>query len=109
MIPKYLSPLKNSPFVLSILIINVIISIGAFDTGHHWDMSRTALSHFGFTDTTIEIMQVMNWMVDYYSVAVLGKMDDFQLLHCETLRSTNEVNTYITHTHPKVIHTQLHT
>lgn len=63
----------------------------AFDTGHHWDITYTALSMFGFSPRTIRNMQAMNWMVDFYSVSLIGKVSDFQLMHCDTLRGTNEV------------------
>jgi hypothetical protein len=39
----------------------------AFDTGHHSDVTRDALQNEGFKETPIKIVQVENWLVDYYS------------------------------------------
>ena len=39
----------------------------AFDTGHHSDVTREALQNEGFKETPIKIVQVDNWLVDYYS------------------------------------------
>lgn len=39
----------------------------AFDTGHHSDVTREALKNDGFKETPIKIVQVENWLVDYYS------------------------------------------
>eukprot|EP00026_Physarum_polycephalum_P006409 Phypoly_transcript_06451.p1 GENE.Phypoly_transcript_06451~~Phypoly_transcript_06451.p1 ORF type:complete len:583 (+),score=51.14 Phypoly_transcript_06451:166-1749(+) len=36
----------------------------------------------------------MNWMVDFYSVSLFNKINDFQLLHCDTLRNTSESACY---------------
>lgn len=36
----------------------------------------------------------MNWMVDFYSISMLDKISDFQLLHCDTLRNTSESACY---------------
>lgn len=78
---------------LALLLITPLLITPAqsFDTGHHSDLTQNALSFFGFSDDTIKIMQVLNWMVDFYSVNVGKKITDFQLMHCDTLRNTNEV------------------
>jgi hypothetical protein len=78
-------------FSTLLVVVGLIVRNGAFDTGHHWDITNTALSLFGFSPRTIRNMQVMNWMVDFYSVSLVGKINDFQLLHCDTLRNTSEV------------------
>jgi hypothetical protein len=39
----------------------------ACDTGHHNDLTRTALQRAGFSDTSIKAVQLENWLVDYYS------------------------------------------
>lgn len=74
-----------------IIIATTITQSNAFDTGHHWDITYTALTMFNFAPKTIKNMQVMNWMTDFYSVSLVGKVSDFQLLHCDTLRNTSEV------------------
>lgn len=76
---------------LLVVVSLLVVQNGAFDTGHHWDITYTALSLFGFSPRTIKNMQVMNWMVDFYSISIFNKITDFQLLHCDTLRNTSEV------------------
>lgn len=77
--------------VVLVFIFHISQNVNAFDTGHHWDITASALSFFGFSSGTIKSMQVMNWMVDFYSISFLDKISDFQLLHCDTLRNTTEV------------------
>jgi hypothetical protein len=39
----------------------------AFDTGSHFDLTRSVLAERGFGDTAIKVVQVENWLTDYYS------------------------------------------
>jgi hypothetical protein len=41
----------------------------AFDTGPHFDITRDALAAKGFGATAIELVQVTNWMTDFYEQA----------------------------------------
>lgn len=37
----------------------------AFDTGHHFDLTREAMQDRGFGNTAIEVAQLENWLTDY--------------------------------------------
>lgn len=39
-------------------------SARAFDTGHHSDLTRSALQEEGFGETAIQVGQMENWLVD---------------------------------------------
>ena len=39
----------------------------AFDTSHHWDMTRNALMREGFSDEAINVVILQNWLTDFYS------------------------------------------
>ena len=39
----------------------------AFDTGHHIDATWRAGDHQGFSSDARRLMQVANWLVNYYS------------------------------------------
>lgn len=60
----------------------------AFDTGHHSDLTRDALSDFGMSDASIKVCQVENWLVDYYSNQEVG-VDDHIIHDCEKLHADN--------------------
>ncbi len=85
-------------FIVVLCLVAAIIphhTVGAFDTGHHWDITYGALSLFGFSSDTIRIIQAINWMTDFYSMSVFHKISDLQLLHCDTLRNTSEVRYFL--------------
>ncbi|RYG88894.1 MAG: hypothetical protein EON58_19675, partial [Alphaproteobacteria bacterium] len=63
----------------------------AFDTGHHSDLTREALADLGFSDTAIQVAQVENWLVDYYSNREVG-VDDSIKSDCDKLHSDNLFN-----------------
>jgi hypothetical protein len=48
---------KKSLCVLLVLLSSFISQHGAFDTGHHWDITFTALSLFGFSEHTIRYVK----------------------------------------------------
>lgn len=60
---------------VSIVLLIVISSSGlfgpreayAFDTGHHSDLTRAAMQHYGFQKDAIKVVQVANWLTDFYS------------------------------------------
>jgi hypothetical protein len=41
----------------------------AFDAGPHWDLTVDALRAEGFNDTAAQVVQVTNWMTDFYEQA----------------------------------------
>jgi hypothetical protein len=70
----------------------------AYDTGHHSDLTREAMADLGFSDTAIEVSQVENWLVDYYSNREGGVEDSIKTncdkLHADDLFSEASVKNY---------------
>lgn len=88
-------------------------SARAFDTGHHQDLTRDALSAEGFStanDTAIRIAEFQNWVTDYYSSHPIRCVepindnkvcpktgyvrDDVEKLHFDNLFTTADVREY---------------
>jgi hypothetical protein len=72
-------------------------SAHAFDTGHHADLTREALAEVGMSNTAIQICQVENWLVDYYSVSPTssdGIVREVAKLHADNLFSEQAVTNY---------------
>jgi hypothetical protein len=72
----------------------------AFDTGHHFDATRTVLHERGFGETAIEIAQIYNWLTDYYSISPTSKTPiqgarevkaDVEKLHFDNLFTPREI------------------
>ncbi len=77
---------------ISMLAFAGIIPVAsAYDTGHHSDLTREAVADLGFSDTAIQVMQVENWLVDYYSNREAG-VDDSIKTDCDKLHSDNLFN-----------------
>lgn len=58
----------------------------AFDTGHHADLTHEVMAEQGFNQTAIEVAQVENWLVDYYSSQpIAGLKEDLERLHFDNL------------------------
>ncbi len=67
----------------------------AFDTGHHSDLTRAALSEFQMNENAIQTAQVENWLVDYYTnQAGAGLSGDLEKLHFDNLTTTPKVRNY---------------
>jgi hypothetical protein len=82
----------------------------AFDTGHHQDMTRSALARAGFGDTAIQVVQLENWLVDFYAVhplvtfhnlgainpdrTMVAMQHDLEKLHFDNLFTTEQVRDY---------------
>ncbi|GJM10086.1 MAG: hypothetical protein DHS20C11_23620 [Lysobacteraceae bacterium] len=71
----------------------------AFDTGHHEDLTKQAMRHYGFKPTSIKIVQLENWLVDYFAADPLVDVDqnfriDMEALHFDNLFSTSDVDQY---------------
>ena len=76
----------------------------AFDTGHHSDVTREALQNEGFQETPIKIVQVENWLVDYYSNWPVDQLPSTQIieeakkesdkLHFDNLFTTEDIRNY---------------
>ena len=69
----------------------------AFDTGHHFDLTGAALREEGFGATSIQAVQVANWLTDYYAANPLSRgavRTDLNRLHFDNLYGTDEVARY---------------
>lgn len=72
-----------------------VLPAAAFDTGHHHDLTRSALKTFGFQDTSIRIAQLENWLVDYYSnQPIAGLKADLEKLHFDNLLDSGRIRVY---------------
>ncbi len=67
----------------------------AFDTGHHADLTRSAMRTYGFNNHAIKMAQLENWMVDYYSTQPLvGLKGDLAKLHFDSLGNSPRIAVY---------------
>lgn len=69
----------------------------AFDTGHHFDLTREAMQDQGFGSTAIEVAQLDNWLTDYYcnSPSPASSIDsEVKKLHFDNLLNTQQVSNY---------------
>lgn len=82
-------------------VLGVLSAAGgarAFDTGHHYDLTREALSEFGMNENAIQVAQVENWLVDYYSnQPMIGLGEELEKLHFDNLTTTAKVRNYWGH------------
>jgi hypothetical protein len=92
---------NNKQIALAMLLtlgasLALISPVSAFDTGHHSDLTREALSDFGFSDNAIRMGQLENWLVDYYSSQPIfpGLESDLAKLHFDALDDTAKVRNY---------------
>lgn len=68
---------------------------GAFDTGHHLDLTQDAMQDQGFGTASIGIAQVANWLTDYEDKAITSSIQEHtSRLHFNSLRTTREVSNY---------------
>jgi hypothetical protein len=64
----------------------------AFDTGHHSDLTRDSMQVEGFGDTAIRVVQLQNWLVDYYSASPTSRVEDeANTLHFDNLFTPDQV------------------
>lgn len=78
----------------AVLLLSRPEPVRAFDTGHHHDMTRAALQGEGFAPgaTVIQIAQVSNWLVDYYSSSPLSSQtDSLAHLHFDNLATPAQI------------------
>ena len=69
----------------------------AFDTGHHWDLTISALGDQGFDNDAREIGGVSNWFVDYYvntPTDIAGMKEPCERLHFDNLFDTDDITAY---------------
>jgi hypothetical protein len=68
-----------------------------FGTGSHFDMTHTVLAERRFKDVSIKIVQVQNWLTDYYAYSPTHGEDDRRVLaklHFDNLFTTEQVEAY---------------
>jgi hypothetical protein len=99
--------------VLSIFLgCQVLAPARAFDTGHHQDMTRSALEREGFGDSSIRVVQLQNWLTDLYGAHPLTTLPivreatavvdpslfavrkELEKLHFDNLFGTDSVRSY---------------
>ncbi len=99
--------------VLGALLMGLLPSAQAFDTGPHQDLTREVMGEFGMNDEANRTVQLENWLVDYYSNSpttrlfiahsdgsVNGAVDAvlakhrLELLHFDNLTDTQKVTHY---------------
>ena len=69
--------------------------VWAFDTGHHADLTRDVMLEEGFNHNAIEVAQVENWLVDYYSSQPVAGLDkELVHFHFDNLFSDQSVQDY---------------
>ena len=70
----------------------------AFDTGHHFDLTRVALKREGFAVGAIDSILLASWLTDYYSNAPSSNnlllRSALNRLHFDNLRTPKEVENY---------------
>jgi hypothetical protein len=62
------------PAVVLLLVFCAPRRVLSHDTGHHADLTRSAMAEFGFDDSAIKIGIVNNWLVDWYSNSVVNEL-----------------------------------
>jgi hypothetical protein len=85
--------------ILTSLLIVVFVSGFArgFDTGPHFDLTRSVLAEHQFADDPIKIAQVENWLTDYYSSSPTiskSKRESLEKLHFDNLVTTEQIKNY---------------
>lgn len=81
---------------LSIASICTGVALG-FDTGSHFDLTRSVLSERRFGNDAIRVVQLENWLTDYYAVSptiARSRRRDFRKLHFDNLFSTAQTARY---------------
>jgi hypothetical protein len=81
----------------SYLLLFLILSscCHGFDTGHHGDMTRDALSFLGYSEDSIKLVQIFGWFVDFYSyVNFRDRISELTYLHFDSLLNSEEIEIY---------------
>ncbi len=99
-----MKPLAHTAFswvlrwlVGTVLTLFTLLPAFAHDTGHHADLTREALAADGFGETAIRVVQVQNWLTDYYSnspTAPSSLKAGLEELHCDNLFTTQAIQNY---------------
>jgi hypothetical protein len=79
------------------LALTLVGQARAFDTGHHYDLTREVLAEVGMSETSIKVCQVENWLVDYYSASPIASdviSREVHKLHSDNLFNRQAVTNY---------------
>ena len=91
-----LNVLSRFTSALALVLLLVVQSI-SFGTGSHYDLTRAVLTEHEFGDVSIRIIQVENWLTDYYSNSPTyddKKRAVLEKLHFDNLFNEQEVRAY---------------
>ena len=81
----------------ALIVFSMSTSSLAFGTGSHFDLTRTVLTEHRFSNVAIEIVQVENWLTDYYSNSPTygeKKREVLEKLHFDNLFTEDQVRKY---------------
>lgn len=85
----------RSVFLIIVCFLEATHFAYGFDTGHHHDLTASAMRTLGFKSKAIRVAQLENWLVDYYSTQPLaGLKDDLAKLHFDNLEDSTRVRVY---------------
>lgn len=74
-------------------------AVYGFDTGSHFDLTGMVLTENGFDKNAIKVVQVENWLTDYYSSSPTispSKREELEKLHFDNLFNSEQVKGYWT-------------
>lgn len=96
-ISEHIAVKARRAVALLLIVIFLSSAATAFDTGPHSDLTRAALLEHKFAADPIKIVQVENWLTDYYtSVTIFDgeKKEALESLHFDNLFNTAQVANY---------------
>jgi len=95
--PRFISMRRRTCLVVAAGLLVTQSLAPAFDTGHHEDLTATVMSERGFGEVPTQIVQVANWLTDYYSVSPTSR-DAVEVelgkLHFDNLYDGKQVEAY---------------
>jgi hypothetical protein len=92
-----ISTRRRGRAILGVLLASAGLSALAFDTGHHSDLTGAVLTERGFGETSTKIVQVSNWLTDYYSTSPTSRdvvQSGLEKLHFDNLYDSADVAEY---------------
>jgi hypothetical protein len=93
-------PVRRGSLLVWLLTGLLVRSAAGFDTAPHYDLTHAVLTERGFSSAAVKIVQVENWMTDYYASApVLGRASrkeqkQLEQLHFDNLYTAAQVAHY---------------
>lgn len=85
--------------ITSVLLVGslLIAQITGFGTGSHFDVTRNVLTEHGFDEHAIRMIQVGNWLTDYYATSPTRSDEhraELEKLHFDNLYTEDQVLDY---------------